>query len=101
MPEVNRLVHEPARLSILAHLYVVNSADYLFLQKQTGLTWGNLSSHLARLEEAGYIEVEKEFIGRKPHTMLHLTSTGRSAFDDYRKDMATMLGNLPSRRKKG
>jgi len=95
MTVVNRLVHEPARLSILAHLYVVNSADCLFLQKQTGLTWGNLSSHLGRLEEAGYIEVEKEFIGRKPHTMLHLTSIGRSAFDDYRHNMSNILENLP------
>lgn len=95
MAGVDRLIHEPARFSIMANLYVVQSADCLFLQRQTGLTWGNLSSHLARLEEAGYIEVEKEFVGKKPHTMLHLTGAGRTAFDDYRESMKRILGNLP------
>ena len=93
--DIDRLVHEPARFNIMASLYVVQSADCLFLQKQAGLTWGNLSSHLARLEAAGYIEVEKEFVGRKPHTMLHLTDDGRAAFDSYRQAMQKKLGNLP------
>ena len=93
--DIDRLVHEPARFNIMSNLYVVHSADCLFLQKQTGLTWGNLASHLARLEAAGYIQVEKEFVGRKPHTMLHLTDAGRTAFDSYRQDMQHRLGNLP------
>ena len=92
---IDKVIHEPARFNIMARLYVIQSADFLFLQRQTELTWGNLSSHLAKLEKAGYIEVEKEFIGKKPHTMLHLTNEGRTAFDDYRKSMKRVLKDLP------
>ena len=92
---VDRLVHEPARLMIMAVLYVVESADFTFLLNQTGLTWGNLSSHLSKLEEAGYVEVEKEFKGKKPHTMLHLTDEGRAAFREYRRSMKQVLDDLP------
>jgi DNA-binding transcriptional ArsR family regulator len=63
--------------------------------RQTGLTWGNLSSHLSKLEEAGYVEVEKEFVGKKPHTMLHLTGDGRLAFREYRQRMRQVLDDLP------
>jgi DNA-binding transcriptional ArsR family regulator len=70
LPELDRLVHEPARLMILAHLHVVESADFLFIMRQTGLTYGNLSSHLSKLEAAGYITVTKDFLHRKPHTGL-------------------------------
>jgi len=93
--EIDRLVHEPARLMIMALLYVVESADFTFLINQTGLTWGNLSSHLSKLEEAGYVEVEKEFKGKKPHTMLHLTDEGRAAFREYRRSMKQVLDDLP------
>ena len=62
MPEINRIVHGPARLTILAHLYMIERADYLFLMRQTRLTKGNLSSHLITLEKAGYIEITKEII---------------------------------------
>jgi DNA-binding transcriptional ArsR family regulator len=93
--EIDRLVHEPARLMIMALLYVVESADFTFLMSQTGLTWGNLSSHLSKLEEAGYVEVEKEFKGKKPHTMLHLTEEGRAAFREYRRSMKQVLDDLP------
>jgi DNA-binding MarR family transcriptional regulator len=95
MMGIDKLIHEPARFNIIARLYVIQSADFLFLQRQTGLTWGNLSSHLSKLEKAGYIEVEKEFIGKKPHTMLHLTEEGRIAFDNYRKSMKQALKDLP------
>jgi len=71
----------------MAHLSVVESADFLFLKRQTGLTWGNLSAHLSKLEEAGYINVEKEFVEKKPHTVLHLTEKGRFAFNTYRQSM--------------
>ncbi|MFA5368133.1 MAG: transcriptional regulator [Dehalococcoidia bacterium] len=93
--EIDRLVHEPARLTILAHLYVVESADFLFLMRQTGLTWGNLSSHLSKLEAAGYIEIEKKFKGKKPNTMLKVTDKGRRAFLDYREKMKQALDQLP------
>jgi DNA-binding transcriptional ArsR family regulator len=92
---IDRLIHEPARLMILALLYVVESADFTFLMSQTGLTWGNLSSHMSKLEDAGYIEVEKEFRGKKPHTMLCLTDEGRVAFREYRHSMKQILDDLP------
>jgi DNA-binding MarR family transcriptional regulator len=92
---IDRLIHEPARYLIMAHLYVVESADALFLQRQTELTWGNLSSHLSKLEAAGYISVIKEFMDRKPHTMLQLTGAGRKAFMEYRRKMKQALDKLP------
>jgi len=81
---IDKVIHEPARYSILAYLYVVESADFLFLRNQTGLTFGNLSSHLAKLEKAGYVRIDKEFVGKKPHTMLTMTAKGRKEFDNYR-----------------
>ncbi len=95
LTSINRLVHEPARLMILACLYVVESGDFTFLLRQTGLTWGNLSSHLSRLEEAGYIAIEKTFKGRKPRTMVHLTENGRAAFRTYREQMKQVLDDFP------
>ena len=92
---LDRLIHEPARLMILAVLYVVESADFTFLMRQTGLTWGNLSSHMSKLEEAGYIEVEKTFKGKRPNTMLRLTDEGRTAFRDYRHSLKQVLDDLP------
>lgn len=95
VPRIDKVIHEPARLSLLAHLYVFESADALFLKNQVGLTWGNLSSHLAKLEAAGYIEVNKEFIDRKPVTSLRLTSEGREAFRVYRDKMKQLFDDLP------
>jgi DNA-binding MarR family transcriptional regulator len=92
---IDKLIHEPARLLLMAHLFVVESADYLFLQRQTGLTWGNISSHLRKLEKAGYVAVEKEFIDKKPHTTLKLTDKGRKAFKEYRKNMKQVFEDLP------
>ena len=92
--KIDRLIHEPGRLVIMAHLSVVESADFLFLKRQTGLTWGNLSAHLSKLERAGYIKVEKEFIDKKPHTILHLTEKGRTAFQSYRQSMKQMFEAL-------
>jgi len=88
---IDRLIHEPSRLTIMAHLYVVESADFLFLIRQTGMTWGNLSVHISKLEAAGYLEVKKEFLGKKPHTVVSLTNKGRSAFKAYRKGMKEVL----------
>jgi DNA-binding MarR family transcriptional regulator len=93
--DIDRLVHEPARLMLMAMLYVVNSADFTFLMSQTGLTWGNLSTHMSKLEEAGYLEVEKAFKGRRPNTMLRLTTQGREAFQAYRKKMKQVFDDLP------
>jgi DNA-binding MarR family transcriptional regulator len=95
VPALDRLIHEPARYHIMAVLYVIESADFLFLRTQTAMTDGNLSSHLSKLEKAGYVQVRKEFVGRKPHTMLELTPEGRQAFDAYRAAMQAHL-ELPS-----
>jgi DNA-binding MarR family transcriptional regulator len=80
---------------IMAQLYVVKSADFLFLQNQTQMTPGNLSAHLSKLEDAGYVEVTKEFIERKPHTALALTKEGRAAFKEYRKKVKRFVEKLP------
>jgi DNA-binding MarR family transcriptional regulator len=92
---IDRLIHEPARLLILAYLYVVETADFLFLMRQTGLTRGNLSSHLSKLEAAGYISIRKEFVDKIPRTLLCLTNEGRAAFRTYRKNMKQVFEDLP------
>lgn len=92
--EIDKLIHEPARLMIISLLYVVESADFVFVRSQTDLTDGNLSSHLSKLEEAGYIKVEKRFKGKKPQTLLSLTDNGRKAFEEYRKKMVQVLGDI-------
>ena len=92
---IDRVIHEPSRLTIMMHLYVVESADFQFLQHQTGMTPGNLSSHLRKLEDAGYVEVTKEFLDRKPHTALKLTRKGREAFKEYRRNVKQFIDKLP------
>jgi DNA-binding MarR family transcriptional regulator len=96
LTEVDRLVHEPARLAVMSLLYVVDSADFTFLMNQTGLTWGNLSAHMSKLEEASYVEVEKSFKGRRPNTSFRLTSQGREAFHNYIQQLKQVLKDLPS-----
>jgi DNA-binding MarR family transcriptional regulator len=76
---------------LLTYLSVVDSADFVFLKRLTKLSWGNLSTHLAKLEKAGYVALEKEFRGKKPCTIVSLTSAGRSAFADYRGRMQRAL----------
>jgi len=95
--KIDRLIHEPSRYMLMAYLYVVEVADFLFLLRQTGMTWGNLSTHLSKLETAGYVVMEKEFLGKKPHTTIRLTEQGRNAFEEYRGNMKRVLDNLPSK----
>ena len=95
---VDRVIHEPARLLLVALLAGVKEADFLWLQRESELTKGNLSSHLGRLEEAGYVIVEKTFKGKIPLTILRLTPQGRSAFDEYKKTMTGMLSRRTSGR---
>lgn len=90
--DIDKDIHEPARLMILSYLFVLESADFIFLRGQTGLTWGNLSSHITKLEEKKYVSVEKEFIRKKPRTMVKLTETGKQAFLEYRAKMKQILG---------
>ncbi len=89
--EIDRLIHEPARLMIVAILYAVESADFLYLKRETELTKGNLSSHLSKLEEAGYVDIEKTYKGKIPLTICNLTDKGRKAFENYRKQMKFMV----------
>ncbi len=93
--DIDRVVHEPARLMLMAALYVLDSADYTFMMNLTGVTWGNLSAHISKLEESGYVEVEKRFKGKRPNTMLRLTPEGRAAFQSYRRKMKLLLDGLP------
>ena len=98
MSELNRVIHEPARLTIVAVLSSVKEADFLYLLRETGLTKGNLSTHLVRLEEAGYVEIEKTFRGKIPLTIVRLSPEGRIAFEDYRKSMKDILSPSKVRR---
>jgi DNA-binding transcriptional ArsR family regulator len=85
--ELDRVIHEPGRLMIVALLSAFKECDFLYLLHETEMNKGNLSSHLARLEEAGYVEVQKTYRGKVPQTVLRLTSAGRKAFDGYRKGL--------------
>jgi DNA-binding transcriptional ArsR family regulator len=91
MADLDRVIHEPARLLIAALLRQIESADFVFLLKETGLTKGNLSSHLGKLEEAGYARIQKTYRGKVPLTLICLTDAGRAAFDDYRKQLDGLL----------
>ena len=95
LADINQIIHAPARLSILAYLYVVESADYVFLMRVTGLTWGNLSTHLGKLEEAGYVAITKGYRGKKPHTTIRLSEPGRVAFRQYKQSLQKVLNDLP------
>ena len=94
LAHIDRVIHAPARLMVMTYLYVVESADFIFLMNLTGLTWGNLSSHLSKLEEAEYVEVEKTFKGKRSHTMIRLSEKGREAFQRYKESIEQVLGNL-------
>ena len=88
---LDRVIHEPGRLMIVALLSAVEGADFLYLLHETGLNKGTLSSHLSRLEEAGYVEVEKTYRGKVPQTLLRLTAEGRGAFEQYRWQLKEVL----------
>jgi len=94
LSEIDKVIHEPARLMILATLHVVDSADFLFVERQTGLTRGNLSSHMSKLEDCGYIEITKEFVDKIPRTLLRITEDGRSELLNYTDQMKKVLNKL-------
>ena len=81
--EIDRVVHEPARLALLTALSACESADFLFLQRLTGLSKGNLSGHLGKLEAAGLVQIAKHFVGKMPRTSVRLTLEGRRAIERY------------------
>ena len=84
---LDRLVHEPARLSILTALSACKSADFLFLQRLTGLSKGNLSAHLSKLEEGGLVVINKSFDGKIPKTTIAMTSLGRKQLERHWNDL--------------
>jgi DNA-binding transcriptional ArsR family regulator len=89
--ELDRVIHEPGRLMVVALLFAIDGSDFLYLQHETGMNKGTLSSHLSRLEEAGYVEVVKTYRGKVPQTLLRLTGAGRRAFDHYRRKLKEAL----------
>ena len=95
LAELDPLIHAPARLMVMTYLYVVEGADFTFLKNLTDLTWGNLSTHLSKLEQAGYVDIDKGYKGKKPHTLIRLTEQGRSAFQDYKEAMKQVFDKLP------
>ena len=97
MTEIDRIIHEPARLLIVALLAGVKEADFLWLLRESALTKGNLSAHLSRLEEAQYVEIEKTYRGKVPLTVLRLTKKGKSAFEAYRKGINGLLAKTGTR----
>ena len=96
MSDLDRVIHEPARLLIVALLYGVKEADFLYLLRESDLTKGNLSSHLAKLEQAGYVEIEKTYRGKVPLTIARLTKAGRTAFENYRSSLSGLIGKAKS-----
>ena len=91
LADVDRVIHEPARTMITAILYNLESADFLYLQREAGLTKGNLSAHLTKLEEAGYVRIAKTFRGKIPLTLCSLTDNGRQAFEAYRQTLKQFI----------
>ncbi len=96
---LDRVVHEPARLLILAVLNSAEEVDFAFLQTATGLTKGNLSRHAGKLEEVGYIEIRKYFRGKVPATGYRITPDGQAAFAGYWDRMSAIqqrVGRAPT-----
>lgn len=95
MSELDRVIHEPARLRILSILSGLDVGDFSFLLTTLGLTKGNLSSHMDKLEKAGYVDVKKSFNGKVPHTEFRITQGGRDALEQYWKDIDEIRKMLP------
>ena len=93
---LDRVIHEPARLMIMTTLFAVEEADFLYLQRECGLTQGNLSSHLAKLEDTKYVLIEKTFKGKYPLTLCSLTKRGRKAFEEYVRKMRFVANTAPA-----
>ena len=94
LADLDRVVHEPARLAIMTALGACRHADFLYLQRLTGLTKGNLSSHLAKLEDAGLVSIEKSFQGKTPNTQLALTPEGRRVIERHWKKLEQLRASV-------
>jgi DNA-binding PadR family transcriptional regulator len=91
LPELNKVIHSQVRLAIMSILSTAKSADFNYLKASTGATDGNLSTHLSKLEETGFITIEKSFRGKKPLTTIKITDSGREAFLDYLEQLEQIL----------
>ena len=92
--ELDRVVHSPTRLKILLVLMSVEEADFTFISNAAELTRGNLSANLSKLEEAGYVKIEKKFIERLPKTIVSITQTGEEALNRYSNLLGPVLDAL-------
>lgn len=95
LEEIDSLIHSPTRLKVIVYLYLVESIDFVYLKRVTDLSWGNLSKHLTKLEDAGYVATEKTFENKKPKTLIWLTEDGRDAFQKYKDNLLQVFDNLP------
>jgi len=96
---MDRIVHEPSRLSILTALTVSASLSFRDLKGITQLTDGMLSAQTKKLEDAGYLKIDKQFVGRKPQTTYSITENGKKAFDDYIKEMEILIAKVSAKNK--
>ena len=90
----DKIIHEPARIVLLAILNAVDQVDFTYLLNETGLSQGNLSSHLGKLEDSGYIEIEKTFLKKRPRTLISMNNKGKAAFEEYLETMREFYDNL-------
>jgi DNA-binding HxlR family transcriptional regulator len=92
LPELNPVIHGKLRLALLSLLSGVEEAEFIWLRSKTGSTDGNLGAQLTKLEEAGYVAVEKKFVQRKPQTLYRMTEAGRTALTEYVSALRQLLG---------
>jgi DNA-binding PadR family transcriptional regulator len=92
LPELNPIVHGKLRLALLSLLVGVERAEFTWLRSKTGSTDGNLGAQLVKLEEAGYVAVEKKFVERKPQSIYRITDAGRTALAEYVAALKQLLG---------
>lgn len=89
--EINKAIHEPARLKIIVYLSMVDNCDFVYLMYRTKLSKGNLSSHLSKLEAAGYVDIKKEFVNKIPRTLISISAAGLIAFRKYKENLLELL----------
>jgi DNA-binding MarR family transcriptional regulator len=95
VPRVDSFLHELVRLRLLVLLSALKRADFVYLLRQSGLSRGNLSVQMAKLAQAGFVDIEKSFVGNRPRTVYSLTRQGRAALRAYKADMTALLEGLP------
>ena len=90
----DKIIHEPARIVLLAILNAAEEVDFTFLLNETGLSQGNLSSHLSKLESAGYVHIKKTFRKKRPRTIISMAENGKIAFEEYLKTMLEVYNTI-------